>query len=57
MSILARALNWVADFEAKYSRFLNDSLISLINAAAGKMWVEVDEETDRLFNLCNDLFS
>jgi len=53
---LDHALNWVADFEARYSRFLNDSLISFINAAAGKMWVEVDEETDRLFSLCNDLF-
>lgn len=51
-----RVLNWVADFEARYSRFLSDSLVSCINAAAGKMWVEVDEETDRLFNLCNDLF-
>jgi thiamine biosynthesis lipoprotein len=53
---LNQTLNWVADFEARYSRFLNDSLISLINEAAGKMWVEVDEETDRLFNMCNDLF-
>jgi FAD:protein FMN transferase len=53
---LNQVLTWVADFEAKYSRFLNDSLIGFINSAAGKMWVEVDEETDRLFNLCNDLF-
>ncbi len=53
---LNQVLTWVADFEAKYSRFLNDSLIGFINAAAGKVWVEVDEETDRLFNLCNDLF-
>jgi thiamine biosynthesis lipoprotein len=53
---LNQVLNWVADFEARYSRFLNDSLISFINSAAGKMWVEVDEETDRLFNLCNDLY-
>jgi FAD:protein FMN transferase len=53
---LDQVLTWVADFEARYSRFLNDSLIGSINSAAGKMWVEVDEETDRLFNLCNDLF-
>jgi len=53
---LTRLLTWVADFEAKYSRFLNDSLIGSINASAGKKWVEVDEETDRLFNLCNDLY-
>jgi thiamine biosynthesis lipoprotein len=49
-------LDWVADFEARYSRFLDDSLISRINAAAGRHWVEIDEETDRLFALCGDLF-
>ena len=49
-------LNRVADFEAKYSRFLDNSLISLVNAAAGKHWVDVDEETDRIFSLCGDLF-
>jgi thiamine biosynthesis lipoprotein len=35
---------WVAAFEAKYSRFRPDSLVSRINAAAGRDWVEVDEE-------------
>jgi FAD:protein FMN transferase len=46
----------IADFEAKYSRFLNDSLVGAINAAAGQHWVEVDAEADRLFGLCADLF-
>jgi thiamine biosynthesis lipoprotein len=45
-------LNWVADFEAKYSRFIDSSLVSRINAAAGQHWVEVDEETERLLSLC-----
>ena len=49
-------LNWVADFEAKYSRFLDTSLVSRINAAAGKEWVAVDEETQRLLGLCSELF-
>jgi thiamine biosynthesis lipoprotein len=49
-------LDRVAEFEAKYSRFLDGSLIGLINAAAGKHWVEVDEEADRIFALCGDLF-
>lgn len=49
-------LNWVADFESKYSRFLDSSLICRINAAAGKDWVEVDEETQRLLKLCGELF-
>jgi thiamine biosynthesis lipoprotein len=48
-------LRWVGWFEARYSRFLPDSLISRINAAAGKEWVEVDPETDALFNLCQEM--
>ncbi len=50
------ALNWVAQFEARYSRFIPDSLIGRINAAAGEHWVETDAETDRLFQLCQELF-
>ncbi len=58
---LARAfqdevLSWVAQFEAKYSRFLTDSLISRINAAAGEHWVEVDAETENLLKLCGEMF-
>jgi thiamine biosynthesis lipoprotein len=47
---------WVAAFEARYSRFIPDSLIGRINAAAGEHWVETDPETDRLFQLCQELF-
>ena len=50
------AVAWVGQFEARYSRFIPDSLISRINAAAGEHWVDVDPETDRLFNLCQELF-
>ena len=50
------AVAWVAQFEARYSRFIPDSLIGRINAAAGEHWVETDPETDRLFNLCQELF-
>jgi FAD:protein FMN transferase len=50
------AVNWTAQFEARYSRFIPDSLIGRINAAAGEHWVEIDPETDRLFNLCQELF-
>jgi thiamine biosynthesis lipoprotein len=53
---LGALLDRIADFEARYSRFLDDSLISRINAAAGRHWVEVDPETDRLLGLCGDLF-
>jgi len=48
-------LLWVGWFEARYSRFIGDSLISRINAAAGVHWVDVDAETDALFNLCGEM--
>lgn len=44
---------WVSEFEAKYSRFIEDSVVSRINRSAGESWVEVDEESDRLFALCD----
>ena len=50
------AIAWVAQFEARYSRFLPDSLIGRINAAAGEHCVETDPETDRLFSLCHELY-
>lgn len=49
------ALRWVAWFEAQYSRFIPGSLIGRINAAAGLHPVEVDQETDALFNLCGEM--
>lgn len=49
------ALNWVIAFEAKYSRFLPDSLISRINRAAGEGWVELDAEAERILGLCHEL--
>ena len=51
----AEVLQWVAWFEARYSRFIPDSLIGRINAAAGQHWVDVDPETDALFNLCQEM--
>ena len=49
------AVEWVANFEARYSRFIPDSLISQINAAASEHWVEIDPETEQLFSFCQDL--
>lgn len=54
-AFLDQLLNWVADFEAKYSRFLDSSLIGRINAAAGRHWVEIDADTERLFAMCGEL--
>lgn len=50
------ALRWLAHFEAKYSRFLPDSLVSRINASAGRNAVAIDAETERIFALCQELF-
>ncbi|MCW5560017.1 MAG: FAD:protein FMN transferase, partial [Verrucomicrobiae bacterium] len=58
-STAARALEsavlWVAGFEAKYSRFLPTSLVSRINAAAGREPVALDPESEHLFGLCHEL--
>ncbi len=50
------AVNWVMAFEARYSRFRPASLISQINAAAGREWIEVDLETEQLFSLCDAIY-
>lgn len=52
---LDRLLNWIADFETTCSRFLDTSLISRINLAAGKCWVEIDEQTERILDFCNEM--
>ena len=49
-------VDWVGRFEARYSRFRDDSLISRINAAAGRDWVEIDEELELLLQLCDQLY-
>ncbi len=46
---------WVHGFEAKYSRFRPDSLLSRVNAAAGRAWVEIDAEMEGLLKLCDTL--
>ena len=50
------ATAWVNAFEAKYSRFRPDSLLSRINAAAGQDWVHVDAEMEAMLKLCDTLF-
>jgi len=46
-------VGWVQAFEARYSRFRADSLLSRINAAAGRDWVEADAEMEGMFKLCD----
>jgi thiamine biosynthesis lipoprotein len=50
-----KILEWVAGFEARYSRFLPDSLITRINAAAGERWVATDEELELILKLCAEM--
>jgi thiamine biosynthesis lipoprotein len=47
------AVEWVMDFERKYSRFREDSMISEINRNAGVSWMETDEELDSMLVLCD----
>jgi len=48
----SEAVGWVTAFEAKYSRFRPDSLVSTINRAAGREWVEIDAEMEQMLDLC-----
>lgn len=49
------AVDWVAAFEAKYSRYLPGSWVSALNASAGAAPVESDPETDRILGLCHEM--
>ncbi len=53
LSFLAEALGWLGDFEAKFSRFRADSMVSRINAAAGREWVETDPEMEQMLNMAD----
>jgi FAD:protein FMN transferase len=46
------ALHWLARFEARWSRYLADSHLSLINRRAGGDWTETDQELEVLLELC-----
>src|SRR5690242_6131520 len=50
-------LDWIATFEARYSRFIPESIIGQINSSAGGGWMEVDEETEQLFSLCDQMYA
>ncbi len=57
LEFAAAALDWIGKFEAKFSRFQPDSLVSRINAAAGKDWVETDAEMEELLDIADGLFT
>ncbi len=43
---------WVEVFEARYSRFRPNSIVSRINHAAGNAWTEVDAEMEQMLDVC-----
>ncbi len=49
------AMDWVKNFEQRYSRYKDDSLIGQINAAAGKEAISITEEDARLFEICDQM--
>jgi thiamine biosynthesis lipoprotein len=55
LQFAADALGWLGAFEAKFSRFRETSLVSKINAAAGREWVRTDAEMERMLDLAEGL--
>jgi len=51
LTFAAEALTWLGEFEAKFSRFRDSSLVSRINAAAGREWVGTDPAMERMLDL------
>jgi len=49
------AMEWVKNFEQRYSRYKDDSLIGRINTAAGKEAIPIEEEDARLFEICDQM--
>jgi len=50
------AVSWVQAFEARYSRFRPTSLVSRINQAAGRTWVEIDADMEQMLALCDVMY-
>lgn len=53
MSFREAIFDWLAEFEFKYSVYIDNSLISEINRQAGRRAVAVDPMTDELLALCH----
>lgn len=51
LKFLADALGWLGKFEAKFSRFQPESMVSRINAAAGHNWVSIDQEMEQMLDM------
>ncbi|HZK79980.1 MAG TPA: FAD:protein FMN transferase [Humisphaera sp.] len=49
-------VQWISCFEARYSRFIPESIVGQINARAGGDWMNVDDEADELLSLCDEMY-
>ena len=48
----AAVRSWVTTFEARYTRFRDDSIVGRINLAAGNgQWIEIDAEMERMLEM------
>lgn len=56
LGFAAEALGWLGGFEAKFSRYRPDSMLSKINGKAGQGWVEIDAEMEHMLGLADSLF-
>jgi len=57
LAFVAEALDWLGKFEAKFSRFRETSLVSRVNAAAGREWVPMDPEMERMLDVAEGLYN
>jgi thiamine biosynthesis lipoprotein len=53
LQFAADALGWLGSFETKFSRFKPESMVSKINQAAGKSWVEIDREMEGMLDMAD----
>ena len=52
----SEVVQWIRNFEIRYSRYCPTSLICKINAQAGGTWVDVDPETEAVFALVDQAY-
>src|SRR5665213_3997822 len=55
MDLQRTIVEWISCFEARYSRFIPQSIVGQINASAGGDWSDVDAETEALLHLCDEM--
>lgn len=56
LGFAAEALGWLGAFEAKFSRYRPNSMLSGINRRAGGGWVETDDEMEHMLGLADSLY-